>query len=76
MARQTQNGTSQDQNSARLRDVQQGFNSGYDAAADRERGDRAGDESEELTNALNPIRPRPTAAEGGGSVPTKGTQRG
>ena len=61
MARQTQN---QDQSSEPLRDIQQGFNSGYDAATDKGRGDQTADESEELTNALNPIQPKsPTATK-------------
>ena len=57
---QTQKGSHQDQNSEPLKDIQQGFNSGYDAKVDETNGDQTADESEELTNVLNPIKPKPT----------------
>lgn len=64
MAHQSPNNPKSDHKSEPLRNVQQGFNSGYDAATDAERGDQTADESEARTNALNPVKPRPTPGDG------------
>ena len=67
MAHQTQTeaqkGSRQDQTSNPLENVEQGFNSGYDARADKTRGDHPKDEAQELTDALGPIQPKPSGRE-------------
>ena len=60
---ETQKGSRQDQTSNPLENVEQGFNSGYDARSDKTRGDQTKDEAQELTDALNPVHSKPTGRD-------------